>query len=186
MKVDEEQLLIQIHNETRAEIRVRLQRQSDFFIQMMVVLAIILTLALSVKIGTILLLLPFVSLFYTMMILSNNLYIHELGKYLRLRIEPRMGQISGIEKSLMWENYIHKEGIFNRKWLHGAPVYMFIPIALIPIFVIFGIDNLNNIDIVIAVLAVYLLLVIAMTYVAVSEWRNRIKSHEAEAKEGKL
>jgi len=103
-----EQLRI-IYEDARSEIRQRIEQRDKYIIQQLITLGTILGVAFYKKIYELFILIPFISLYYTLLIEYSYRIHNKISKNLR-NIEPEMTTLSGLNTEFHMETYHHKEG----------------------------------------------------------------------------
>ncbi|MGN0153213.1 MAG: D-glycero-alpha-D-manno-heptose-1,7-bisphosphate 7-phosphatase [Lachnospiraceae bacterium] len=137
-------VLLQIRDDARDELKQRIAQRDNFAIQYTVITLALLTLTFSQngeKVSFVALaLLPLVSLFYSMLIDSSYRVHERLVEYLNAEIEPRISKEFG-NKIMLWEQYCDKVRHLECDNREGGRNRFFHDVALLTPIIVFIIAN---------------------------------------------
>ncbi|MFC1914885.1 hypothetical protein ACFLWK_01365 [Chloroflexota bacterium] len=110
-----------LRQDARDEIKRRIEQRNKYSIQMTIALGALVAVSFSSRFSpdlrAVLIAMPLVSIYYTVLILYSYRIHHVLAKYLRDKIEPKLALGYGIEQNTEWEIYYEQQEVPGiRRW----------------------------------------------------------------------
>ncbi len=104
--------LEKIREDVRDEIKKRIEQRDKYSIQMTIALGAIVTISFSTPdLRAVLIALPLVSIYFTVLIMYSYEIHHVVAKYLREKVEPELARICSIDKTFEWETFYCGENV---------------------------------------------------------------------------
>ena len=101
-----------LRQDTRDEVKKRIEQRDKYSIQLSIALAAILAVSFSTTgLRAVLIAAPLVSIYFTVLILYSYQVHHVLAKYLREEIEPELARLYGTPVDKEWEKYYNKHAV---------------------------------------------------------------------------
>ena len=107
-----------LRQDVRDEIKRRIEQRDKYSIQMTMALGALVAVSFSMTgLRMVLIAVPLVSLYFTVLILYSYRIHRLLAQYLRDEVEPELARGYGIDRDKEWENYYKKHEVPGiRRW----------------------------------------------------------------------
>jgi fatty acid desaturase len=121
-----------IRQDVRDEVKRRIEQRDKYSIQMTIALGALIAVSFSTTgLRTVLIAVPLVSIYFTVLILYSYKIHRLLAQYLREEVEPELARLCGTAPDKEWETYYSKHAVPGiRRWFFQGTLWAVVALSL--------------------------------------------------------
>ena len=158
-----------LYTSARQEVTTRLSRDSSLQVQLIASVGAVAAVSAVPGETNLIVIAPAVALYFTVVMAHNRWMLAILGDYLRIELEPRMSELTGIPSERYWEKYLKDHAAGWERLPRLEPLASWG--VFVAVFAFVGIVHTLTLDALLGSILVYFALNTAATVYAVTGFK---------------